>query len=706
MKKPFSSLRSFYILLTRYFYNRIASEKVFLCAVVLIIAWIVPVTVMAEDLPGSRKENLYQGSSAGRPEQNVQAIREEVNARLGTYREQKEKLQKDLEDFSIVTYSIPPLIVPPKPEYPPKPVKKDTASSLKRGSGESDSDFRQRVQTAREADETEYQSGLVAYRLLADEADARYEKMKSDLERRHTELQTAEEERIKRVQANLPRIEAEVAREIAILNGKIAEDLLLLEKLVETKQIVPLAFACSYTELPWFTLSASSFQGVEVTWPQNKMRLAGGDYELSCNYLTAKITFSSQQEARQFMEASKSGKLYCIAFSDKGYWQKLTGSANPTWKDIWSETYSVEETPLIKDVWEKMVRRSKPLPVVPHPKPAEPGEDESSLENIEEPVTDPEKTSATVQNPPLSSPRLVFGTSERIFTNLKISVDGSFTFGKPGTTAAASRPEHDEPESPASLIDNKLIAVPGTNAGDACQIAVDDIIYSFRWCPSGTFRMGKGKSSYEVTLTRGFWMLETEVTQEMYQNIMKINPSNFRGNRLPVEYVTWNNCRDFCLELTKKAKIDKVEFTLPTEAQWEYASRAGSADDYGFGNDTNRLFEYCNYCDSSNTDQVSWQDTAHSDGFDKTAVVGSLKPNAWGLYDMHGNVWEWCSSRYGVYPKSKEEDPTGPTTGASRIFRGGAWSVAAGHCTSSVRFSFNPTLRRDDIGFRICVVPQ
>ena len=253
-------------------------------------------------------------------------------------------------------------------------------------------------------------------------------------------------------------------------------------------------------------------------------------------------------------------------------------------------------------------------------------------------------------------------------------------------------------------------------AGDRMVKTVDGIEYAFRWCPAGTFTMGDEEcyeTPHSVTLTKGFWMLETEVTQAMWESVMGENPSWFSTEgigseevsgqetlRFPVEEVSWDDCQSFCRKLSDKLGLT---VSLPAEAQWEYACRAGTTTAYSFGSNESDLWRYGNYCDASNTNDFNWQDKAHNDGHDRTAPVASYAPNAWGLYDMHGNVWEWCQDWYDedYYAESPASDPTGPTSGSLRVDRGGSWSSLAECCRSAFRDYCEPGARSNNLGFRI-----
>jgi len=227
--------------------------------------------------------------------------------------------------------------------------------------------------------------------------------------------------------------------------------------------------------------------------------------------------------------------------------------------------------------------------------------------------------------------------------------------------------------------------------------------------PGGTFRMGDiqggGGSDerpvHDVTLT-GFEMSATEITQWQYKDVTGNNPSYFRGTNLPVEQVSWYDAVKYCNRLSDAAGLDrcydvsswscdysKKGFRLPTEAEWEYACRAGTETKYYTGDRESDLAEAGWYSGNS--------------GF-KTHPVGGLKTsNAYGLYDMHGNEWEWCNDWYdsGYYLSSPSTDPTGPSTGSGRVLRGGSWSYDASYCRSASRRRSHPTSASYSLGFRV-----
>ena len=178
------------------------------------------------------------------------------------------------------------------------------------------------------------------------------------------------------------------------------------------------------------------------------------------------------------------------------------------------------------------------------------------------------------------------------------------------------------------------------------------------------------------------------------------NPGFSQEDTHPVVHVSWNDAKAFCDWLSRK---EGKEIRLPTEAEWEYACRAGSTTWFCFGDSDAELCRYANYCDRSNTNGFPWQDKNHSDGHDKTAPVGRFQPNAWGLYDMHGNVGEWCGDWYGekYYGSSDRKNPQGPSSGKLRLARGGTWDYLPQFCRSAGRGWVDPSFTGWGCGFRV-----
>jgi len=228
----------------------------------------------------------------------------------------------------------------------------------------------------------------------------------------------------------------------------------------------------------------------------------------------------------------------------------------------------------------------------------------------------------------------------------------------------------------------------------------------FVWIPPGSFMMGSPKEEegrmddevqHKVTLTKGFYMGVHLVTQEQWQAVMGNNPSFFgKGEKnLPVECVTWNHCQDFCKKSRAK---DKSPYRLPTEAEWEFCCRAGTTTVFSFG-------------DSISADQANFNgDEIYGKGKPglrrkKTTPVGSFAANAWGLFDMHGNVWQWCQDFDGAYPRNDVVDPQGPMAGKERMMRGGCWGLGPVYLRSACRYHLQPGWGDDAIGLRVCFTP-
>ena len=230
-------------------------------------------------------------------------------------------------------------------------------------------------------------------------------------------------------------------------------------------------------------------------------------------------------------------------------------------------------------------------------------------------------------------------------------------------------------------------------AGEESKIELSkDVSMDFCWCPAGKFTMGSPKSEagrvdnenqVEVTLSKGFWMAKTEVTQAQWQAVMGENPSHFQGANRPVEQVSWDDAQKFLTKLNSiVGDTDEEKMILPTEAQWEYAARAGETGPYSGGT----------------LDEVVWYDK-NSGG--ETHPVSTKKPNAWGLHDMHGNVSEWCADWYAI-ELAGGVDPQGAATGALRVSRGGSWFGNAGYCRVAVRYYDDPSVSYYSyVGFRV-----
>jgi len=223
---------------------------------------------------------------------------------------------------------------------------------------------------------------------------------------------------------------------------------------------------------------------------------------------------------------------------------------------------------------------------------------------------------------------------------------------------------------------------------------------------AGTFTMGSPKSEkdrsddeteHEVTLSKDFYLSVYEVTQKEWRTVMGTTPWQGKdyvkeGDDYPATYVSWNDAVEYAKKLGEK---DGMAYRLPTEAEWEYACRAGNRSSYSFGDSPESLFDH------------GWfVKNAWAAGEKYAQRVGQKKSNKLGLCDMHGNVWEWCSDRYGDYPSGRVTDPTGPTTGSDRVNRGGGWLSNAWGCRSADRSGNAPSNRLSILGFRLSLVPS
>ena len=240
---------------------------------------------------------------------------------------------------------------------------------------------------------------------------------------------------------------------------------------------------------------------------------------------------------------------------------------------------------------------------------------------------------------------------------------------------------------------------PGEN------FTVPDLNLSMIWVKPGTFMMGNPLSEaerdedeiqHQVTLTKGFYLGKYEVTQAQWERVMGNNPSRFKGADRPVENVSWSDAVEFCKKLTEMEKKagrlpNGWKYVLPTEAQWEYACRAGTTTAYSWGNDIN-----------STRANYNWDGGGTSgNDFKQTRDVGQYAANPWGFFDMHGNVWEWVSDWRATYLIGAQTDPEGPASGSLRVNRGGSWNGVGSHLRSAERGSITPGFRISFIGFRV-----
>lgn len=232
-----------------------------------------------------------------------------------------------------------------------------------------------------------------------------------------------------------------------------------------------------------------------------------------------------------------------------------------------------------------------------------------------------------------------------------------------------------------------------TSSTVSLSAELNKLINNMVYVSGGTFTMGgtseQGSDAYNdekpthsVTLS-SYYICKYEVTQALWRAVMGNNPSNFKGDNLPVECVSWDDCQTFINRLNSYTGRN---FRLPTEAEWEFAARGGN---------------YCRhykYSGSNYISDVAWYDGNSSN---RTHPVGTKQANELGLYDMSGNVWEWCSDWYGSYSSYSQNDPTGPNSGSSRVGRGGSWSSGARICRSSCRINYAPGIRDYRLGLRL-----
>lgn len=224
----------------------------------------------------------------------------------------------------------------------------------------------------------------------------------------------------------------------------------------------------------------------------------------------------------------------------------------------------------------------------------------------------------------------------------------------------------------------------------------------FRWIEPGIFAMGspenepgrwEGETQHSVTLKQGYWLADSTVTQALWQAVMnENNPSNFKGENRPVDSVSWDDAQAF---------IDKMNgmkpelcLCLPTEAQWEYACRAETETPFSFGPQIDS--DLVNF-DGTNP----YNKGKHSQYRQEKVEVKSLSANAWGLHEMHGNVFEWCQDWYGDYSSQAVTDPQGPESGDLRVLRGGSWFSGGRYCRSAYRRDYSPGFANLNIGFRL-----
>ena len=288
----------------------------------------------------------------------------------------------------------------------------------------------------------------------------------------------------------------------------------------------------------------------------------------------------------------------------------------------------------------------------------------------------------------------VYSYAENSWWYMKAGTDGKFRAWKQG-----DKKWYSFDEASQTWI---VISGQGSQENKAWDtFTISDLSLEMLWVEPGAFDMGSPTSEpsrdsdetqHQVTLTNGFWLGKHEVTQTQWEKVMGSNPSYFKGANHPVEAVSWNDVTSFCEKLTEQERAAGrlpagMAYQLPTEAQWEYACRAGTNTVYAFG------------------DGLTSAQANISGGPSETTDVGKYPTNAWGFHDMHGNVWEWCADWYGNYPAGAVRDPLGPLVGSNRVGRGGSWGSTADRARSAYRLWNVPADGILTLGFRLSLRP-
>jgi len=272
----------------------------------------------------------------------------------------------------------------------------------------------------------------------------------------------------------------------------------------------------------------------------------------------------------------------------------------------------------------------------------------------------------------------------------------------PQKPSAAKKAEAARKQEPTIEIVSPTVPTKEPTLGDKDIITLPGgVTLTMLWVPPGTFLMGspdteeerrENETQHPVALTKGFWLGQTAVTQAQWRAVMENNPSRFKGDQLPVDSVFWNDCQTYIKKLNEE--IVGGGFRLPTEAEWEYACRAGTSTPFSFG-------------ETITSEQVNFRgDRPYAGGQQSeyracTVAVGTLPANPWGFCEMYGNVWEWCGDWYSPYAAGRQRDPVGAASGRSRVLRGGSWDRDGRDCRSAIRVWLRPGYRGHFIGFRL-----
>ena len=309
--------------------------------------------------------------------------------------------------------------------------------------------------------------------------------------------------------------------------------------------------------------------------------------------------------------------------------------------------------------------------------------------------------SSTMQQ--LIEKAMIIGIKQRpsdagIFNNTVESV--------PDTTIPAQPTPPPPPVKPSAPVAPKVDKTKLDGAIEEKTFTVNGVYFTMVRVNGGTFMMGEvddrgstlcidAKPVHEVMITKDYYIGEVEVTQELWRAVMRRNPSKFKGDQYcPVENVSWDDCQRFIERLNE---LTEGHFRLPTEAEWEFAARGGNYS---------RNYKYAG---GDNIDEVAWYDensgveTWYGKAKQSTHSVGSKQPNELGLYDMSGNVWEWCQDWMGSYDDKPISDPTGPISGVNRVIRGGCWNDVSQNCSISFRNYLLPNATIDILGMRLAM---
>lgn len=275
-----------------------------------------------------------------------------------------------------------------------------------------------------------------------------------------------------------------------------------------------------------------------------------------------------------------------------------------------------------------------------------------------------------------------------------MAAQSTITRHKPKPTVTKPKPAaKPKPKAKPAPRRNSTHHSNSTSSTVSLSAELNKLINNMVYVAGGTFTMGgtseqssdaydDEKPTHSVTLS-SYYICKYEVTQALWRAVMGSNPSKFKGDNLPVENVSWNDCQTFINRLNSYTGRN---FRLPTEAEWEFAARGGNYS------------RHYKYSGSNYISAVAWYD---GNSGNRTHPIGTKQANELGLYDMSGNVYEWCSDWYGSYSSYSQNDPTGPNSGSNRVERGGSWGNFARFCRSSFRSSTSPGLRYGDLGLRL-----